>query len=74
MTAGSTVKDVEHASAVIHNSSVDPRHASASSHRTADLTCPATSAENTSTAEYESNLSMVDGASGNIHKIQPCCV
>ncbi|XP_044452886.1 uncharacterized protein [Triticum aestivum] len=63
VTAASTVKDVEHVSAVIHNSSVDPRHASASSHRTADLTCPATSAENTSTAEYESNLSMVDGAS-----------
>lgn len=63
ITAASTVKDVEHASAVIHNSSVDPRCASASSHRAAHLTCPATSVENTSTAEYEPNFSMVDGAS-----------
>ena len=70
----SVVMDVEHASAVIHNSSVDHRCASASSHGVAHLTCPATSVENTSAAEYEPNFSMVDGGSGNIRKIQPCCV
>ncbi|XP_048561012.1 protein FAR1-RELATED SEQUENCE 5-like [Triticum urartu] len=63
VTAASTVKDVEHASAVIHNSSVDHWCASASSHGVAHLTCPATSVENTSAAEYEPNFSMVDGAS-----------
>uniref|UniRef100_A0A453I3L3 Protein FAR1-RELATED SEQUENCE n=1 Tax=Aegilops tauschii subsp. strangulata TaxID=200361 RepID=A0A453I3L3_AEGTS len=63
VTAASTVKDVEHASAVIHNSSVDHRCAYASSHGVAHLTCPATSVENTSAAEYEPNFSMMDGAS-----------
>ena len=58
VTAASTVKDVEHASAVIHNSSGDPQYAFASSHREAHLTFPA----NTSTAESEPNFSMVDGA------------
>ena len=64
--AAPTVMDVRYASAVIHSSSADP--ASASSRLEVHLSFPVMAIENTSTAQCESDVSTVHGASSNIGK------
>ena len=69
IVAAPAVMDVRYASAVIHSSSADPVHASASSQLEAHLGVEtAMAVENISTAECKSDVSTVHGASGNIGK------